>query len=62
MLRSYIVPGLTGNKMSASDPDSKIDMLDSADVVKSKLKKVHTNVMACSVSVVIDTFVCVVIL
>ena len=25
-----IVPGLTGGKMSASDPDSKIDLLDSA--------------------------------
>ncbi|XP_062510300.1 tyrosine--tRNA ligase, cytoplasmic-like [Corticium candelabrum] len=38
-LMNPMVPGLTGNKMSASDPDSKIDMLDSADVVKSKLKK-----------------------
>ena len=34
-----IVPGLTGGKMSASDPDSKIDLLDSATVVKKKLKK-----------------------
>ena len=33
------VPGLTGGKMSASDPDSKIDLLDSATQVKKKLKK-----------------------
>lgn len=33
------VPGLTGGKMSASDPDSKIDLLDSAAQVKKKLKK-----------------------
>lgn len=34
-----MVPGLTGTKMSASDPDSKIDILDSSDAVKRKLKK-----------------------
>lgn len=38
-LMNPMVPGLTGAKMSASDPDSKIDMLDSPDVVKRKLKK-----------------------
>lgn len=34
-----MVPGLAGGKMSASDVNSKIDLLDSAEVVKSKLKK-----------------------
>ena len=38
-LMTPMVPGLAGGKMSASDPDSKIDVLDSADVVKKKLKK-----------------------
>ncbi|XP_065908661.1 tyrosine--tRNA ligase, cytoplasmic-like [Dysidea avara] len=38
-LMNPMVPGLTGTKMSASDPDSKIDMLDSSAVVKRKLKK-----------------------
>jgi tyrosyl-tRNA synthetase len=36
-----MVPGLQGGKMSASDPDSKIDVLDSAEIVKKKLKKAH---------------------
>lgn len=34
-----MVPGLTGGKMSASDPDSKIDLLDGPEIVKKKLKK-----------------------
>lgn len=38
-LMNPMVPGLAGGKMSASDPNSKIDLLDSAEVVKSKLKK-----------------------
>ncbi|PNS15396.1 tyrosine-tRNA ligase [Sphaceloma murrayae] len=38
-LMNPMVPGLAGGKMSASDPDSKIDVLDDADVVKKKLKK-----------------------
>ncbi|GAB7352224.1 hypothetical protein MBLNU459_g2698t1 [Dothideomycetes sp. NU459] len=38
-LMNPMVPGLAGGKMSASDPDSKIDLLDSAEVVKKKLKK-----------------------
>ncbi|CAO2654458.1 Nn.00g111910.m01.CDS01 [Neocucurbitaria sp. VM-36] len=38
-LMNPMVPGLQGGKMSASDPDSKIDVLDDADVVKRKLKK-----------------------
>lgn len=40
-LMNPMVPGLQGGKMSSSDPDSKIDVLDSADVVKRKLKKAH---------------------
>ncbi|KAL5118417.1 Tyrosine--tRNA ligase cytoplasmic [Pleosporales sp. CAS-2024a] len=36
-----MVPGLQGGKMSSSDPDSKIDVLDDADAVKRKLKKAH---------------------
>ncbi|KAJ2085955.1 Tyrosine--tRNA ligase cytoplasmic [Coemansia sp. RSA 986] len=34
-----MVPGLQGAKMSSSDPDSKIDMLDSKKSVKSKINK-----------------------
>ena len=34
-----IIPGLVGKKMSASDGKSKIDLLDDADTVKSKMKK-----------------------
>ena len=33
------VPGLQGTKMSSSEEDSKIDLLDSAAQVKKKLKK-----------------------
>ncbi|EEH19397.1 tyrosine-tRNA ligase [Paracoccidioides brasiliensis Pb03] len=40
-LMNPMVPGLAGGKMSASDPDSKIDILDTADVVKKKLKKAY---------------------
>lgn len=38
-LMNPMVPGLQGGKMSASDPDSKIDLLDTEEVVKRKLKK-----------------------
>ena len=38
-LMNPMVPGLAGGKMSASDPDSKIDVLDPPDIVKRKLKK-----------------------
>ena len=38
-LMNAMIPGLAGGKMSASDPDSKIDILDPADVVKKKVKK-----------------------
>jgi tyrosyl-tRNA synthetase len=34
-----MVPGLTGGKMSSSEEDSKIDLLDSPSDVKKKLKK-----------------------
>ena len=36
---SIIVPGLTGAKMSSSELDSKIDLLDEPEVVKAKLKR-----------------------
>ena len=43
-LRAYLyltfaVPGLTGAKMSSSEEESKIDLLDSAAFVKKKIKK-----------------------
>jgi len=38
-LMNPMVPGLTGAKMSSSEEDSKIDLLDSAAAVKKKLKK-----------------------
>jgi len=38
-LMNPMVPGLTGGKMSSSEEDSKIDLLDSAALVKKKLKK-----------------------
>ncbi|KAF2753723.1 tyrosyl-tRNA synthetase [Pseudovirgaria hyperparasitica] len=38
-LMNPMVPGLQGGKMSASDPDSKIDLLDIADAVRKKVKK-----------------------
>lgn len=40
-LMNPMVPGLAGGKMSASDPDSKIDVLDPPEVLKKKLKKAH---------------------
>lgn len=33
------MPGLAGGKMSSSEEDSKIDLLDSPAAVKKKLKK-----------------------
>ena len=39
-LMNPLIPGLQeGGKMSSSDPDSKIDLLDQPDAVKRKLKK-----------------------
>ena len=40
-LMNPMVPGLAGGKMSSSDPDSKIDVLDTPEVVKKKLKKAY---------------------
>lgn len=38
-LMNPMVPGLTGSKMSSSEEESKIDLLDRKDDVKKKLKK-----------------------
>ncbi|KAF6819377.1 tyrosyl-trna synthetase [Colletotrichum plurivorum] len=38
-LLNPMVPGLNGGKMSSSDPDSKIDLLDAPEVVQKKLRK-----------------------
>lgn len=38
-LMNPMVPGLQGGKMSASDPDSKIDLLDTEVVTRRKLNK-----------------------
>ncbi|KAF7562297.1 hypothetical protein G7046_g1803 [Stylonectria norvegica] len=38
-LLNSMVPGLHGGKMSASDPDSKIDLLDPPDIVTKKIRK-----------------------
>jgi len=38
-LMNRMIPGLTGAKMSSSEADSKIDLLDSAAAVKKKMKK-----------------------
>ncbi|KAK4058027.1 hypothetical protein OIO90_000766 [Microbotryomycetes sp. JL221] len=40
-LMNKMVPGLSGGKMSSSDPNSKIDFLDSPQQVKSKIQKAH---------------------
>ncbi|KIK70096.1 hypothetical protein GYMLUDRAFT_53205 [Collybiopsis luxurians FD-317 M1] len=37
-LMNAMVPGLMGGKMSSSDPNSKIDFLDSPEAVKKKIK------------------------
>ncbi|KAI0551152.1 tyrosyl-tRNA synthetase [Xylaria curta] len=38
-LMNDMIPGLQGGKMSSSDENSKIDLLDSPDVVSRKIKK-----------------------
>jgi len=38
-LMNPMVPGLTGTKMSSSEADSKIDLLDAPSAIKKKLKK-----------------------
>ncbi|EXJ95242.1 tyrosyl-tRNA synthetase [Capronia coronata CBS 617.96] len=40
-LMNPMVPGLAGGKMSSSDPDSKVDILDTAEAVKRKLRKAY---------------------
>jgi tyrosyl-tRNA synthetase len=40
-LMNPMVPGLAGGKMSASDPDSKIDILDTPDSVRKKVRKAY---------------------
>lgn len=41
-LMNPLIPGLQeGGKMSSSDPDSKIDLIDPPDVVRKKVKKAH---------------------
>ncbi|KAI9832812.1 MAG: hypothetical protein M1826_000978 [Phylliscum demangeonii] len=40
-LMSPMVPGLAGGKMSASEPDSKIDLLEMPDAVRKKIKKAY---------------------
>ncbi|CAB4066639.1 YARS [Lepeophtheirus salmonis] len=40
-LMNPMVPGLTGSKMSSSEEDSKIDLLDAPAAIKKKLKKKH---------------------
>ncbi|KAH8547641.1 tyrosyl-tRNA synthetase [Umbelopsis sp. PMI_123] len=43
-LMNGMVPGLQGSKMSSSDPDSKIDLLDDPAAIKRKLKKAFCEV------------------
>ena len=38
-LMTPMVPGLTGSKMSSSEADSKIDLIDDAKTVESKIRK-----------------------
>ncbi|RFU31828.1 hypothetical protein B7463_g4523, partial [Scytalidium lignicola] len=38
-LLNEMVPGLQGGKMSSSDPDSKIDLLDPPNVIAKKIRK-----------------------
>lgn len=34
---NHMIPGLTGDKMSSSEENSKIDVLDSAELVRTKI-------------------------
>jgi len=38
-LMNTMVPGLTGDKMSSSEPDTKIDLLDSRESITTKIEK-----------------------
>ncbi len=40
-LMNPMIPGLSGGKMSASDPNSKIDLLDSPEEIKRKMKRAY---------------------
>ena len=40
-LMNPMVPGLSAEKMSASDPDSKIDVLEESSVIQKKMKKAY---------------------
>lgn len=40
-LMNPMVPGLSGSKMSSSEEDSKIDLLEEEKVILSKIKKAH---------------------
>jgi tyrosyl-tRNA synthetase len=37
-MMNAMVPGLIGDKMSSSDPNSKIDFLDSPEIIRKKIK------------------------
>ena len=41
-LMNPMVPGLSAEKMSASDPDSKIDVLEESSVIQKKMKKAYS--------------------
>lgn len=41
-LMNPMIPGLQGTKMSSSDPDSKIDLLDTPETVTKKLRKAES--------------------
>lgn len=43
-LMNHMIPGLTGDKMSSSEENSKIDVLDSAEAVKSKIARAVCDV------------------
>ena len=40
-LMNPMIPGLSGGKMSSSDPNSKIDLLDAPETIKRKLSKAY---------------------
>lgn len=40
-LMNYMMPGLTGKKMGASEPDSKIDILDDENTIRIKIRKMY---------------------
>jgi len=40
-LMNPMVPGLSGGKMSSSDPKSKIDLVDESEVIRKKIAKAY---------------------